>query len=149
MTSKSIKTWITKKIRCNRHTNRWWKSYNILSLYPEGVTKILELIGPKTLNNSFKALKTGGILCITGILGGEELLNKYDPIKQILNNRYLTSFFSNNPTQQKIDEIFTYIYKNNIKPIIAATYTLNEISKAHMKTEKSKKLGKIVILNKE
>ncbi|WP_308573886.1 zinc-binding dehydrogenase [uncultured Methanosphaera sp.] len=121
---------------------------NILSLYPGGVTKILELIGSKTLDNSFKALKTGGILCITGILGGEELLNKYDPIKQIPNNRYLTSFFSNYPTQQKIDEIFTYIYQNNIKPIIATTYILTEISKAHMKTEKNKKLGKIVVLNK-
>ena len=120
---------------------------NIISLYPGGVTKILELIGPKTLNNSFKVLKAGGILCITGILGGEELLNKYDPIKQIPNNRYLTSFFSNYPTQQKIDKIFTYIYQNDIKPIIAATYTLDEISKAHMKTEKNKKLGKIVILN--
>ena len=59
--------------------------------------KVLELIGPKTLEDSMKCLNEGGICCVTGILGGIEYFDKFDPIKVIPNVCYLTSFFSNYP----------------------------------------------------
>ncbi|MBR1624426.1 MAG: zinc-binding dehydrogenase, partial [Clostridia bacterium] len=62
-------------------------------------TKVLELIGPKTIRDSLKCLYKGGIVCQTGILGGVYSLNDFDPIKEIPNGCYLTGFFSNFPTQ--------------------------------------------------
>ena len=85
--------------------------------------KILELIGPKTLEDSMKCLNDGGICCVTGVLGGVEYMDGFDPIKIIPNNRFLTSFFSNYPTQEIIDEIFEFVIRYDIKPEIAKVFT--------------------------
>lgn len=38
---------------------------------PEGYSKCLELVGTKTLADSLKCVKENGIVCVTGIAGGE------------------------------------------------------------------------------
>lgn len=80
--------------------------------------KILELIGPKTIKNSIKHLKEGGIICSTGQLGEEWYLREFDPIMELKNNVYLTSFYSGNVSAEKINEMLAYIekYKVNINP---------------------------------
>lgn len=109
--------------------------------------KVLELIGPKTLEDSMKCLNEGGICCVTGILGGIEYFDKFDPIKVIPNVCYLTSFFSNYPTQEIMDNLFDFIVKNNIKPNISKVFTnLEDISKAHALMESNNAQGKIVFM---
>lgn len=109
--------------------------------------KVLELIGPKTLEDSMKCLNEGGICCVTGILGGIEYIDKFDPIKVIPNDCYLTSFFSNYPTQEIMDNLFDFIVKNNIKPNISKVFTnLEDISKAHALMESNNAQGKIVFM---
>ena len=46
-------------------------SEQLFSLFPNGVNKVLELVGTVTLKHSLKLLSEHGILCMTGILGGE------------------------------------------------------------------------------
>lgn len=107
--------------------------------------KVLELIGPKTLEDSMKCLNEGGICCVTGVLGGVEYVGEFDPIKVVPNKRYLTSFFSNYPTQEIIDNLFNFICENNIKPNISKVFTnLEEIGKAHELMESNKAQGKII-----
>ena len=107
-------------------------------------SKVLELIGPKTLEDSMKCLNNG-ICCITGVLGGVEYMDYFDPIKIIPNDCYLTSFFSNYATQKIINNLFNFIIKNNIKPNIAKIFTnLEEISEAHKLMESNKSCGKII-----
>nr|WP_219317665.1 zinc-binding dehydrogenase [Methanobrevibacter gottschalkii] len=107
--------------------------------------KVLELIGPKTLEDSMKCINSGGICCVTGVLGGIEYMDEFDPIKIIPNGRYLTSFFSNYPTQEIMDNIFDFIIKNNIKPEISRVfYNLEDIGKAHTLMESNMAQGKII-----
>lgn len=107
--------------------------------------KILELIGPATLEDSMKTLNENGICCVTGILGGVEYIKEFDPIKLIPNNRYLTSFFSNYPTQEIIDELYDFIIRNDIEVEIAKIFTsLNDIPKAHLLMESNEAQGKII-----
>ncbi|WP_323737626.1 zinc-binding dehydrogenase (plasmid) [Methanosphaera sp. ISO3-F5] len=125
-------------------------SEKVKEIYLEGVDKILELVGPQTLNDSFKALKKHGICCVTGILGNKELIENFDPIKDVPNAKYLTSFFSNYPNQEIIDNIFEYIINNNIKPQISRVYnSLEDISKAHELMESNNAQGKIIIKLKD
>ncbi|MBR0270511.1 MAG: zinc-binding dehydrogenase [Methanobrevibacter sp.] len=106
--------------------------------------KVLELIGPKTLADSLNLLEEDGICCVTGVLGGIEYLNDFDPIKYLY-NKYLTSFFSNFPTQKIIDEIFDFIIENDIKPAIGKVFTsLEDIPKAHLLMESNNAQGKII-----
>lgn len=107
--------------------------------------KILELIGPKTLKDSMNCLNKGGICCVTGVLGGVEYMDEFDPIKIIPNYCYLTSFFSNYPTQEIIDSLFEFIVKNSITPNISKVYTsLDDIGQAHKLMESNRAQGKII-----
>lgn len=115
------------------------------ALYPTGVNKILELIGPSTLLESLKLTTRHGIVCSTGILGKKGTLNGFDPIKDIPNRVYLTGFFSNYPTQKTINNLFTLIKQHNLHPVIARVFPLQDIAAAHTLAESNQANGKIVI----
>lgn len=107
--------------------------------------KVLELIGPKTLEDSMKLMNNEGVCCVTGILGGIEYINNFDPIKLIPNNKYLTSFFSNYPTQKTIDDLFDFIMKNHIEPDIGCVFSsLDSVPLAHHIIENNEVQGKII-----
>lgn len=55
----------------------------LYSIFPQGVDKILELVGTVTLKNSLGMLAEKGILCMTGILGGEWVLENFEPMVDI------------------------------------------------------------------
>ncbi|MCR5666496.1 MAG: zinc-binding dehydrogenase [Eubacterium sp.] len=110
-----------------------------------GVTKVLELVGPKTLRDTLSNAQRGTIVCHTGILGGLYALDGFDPIKEIPNGVYLTGFFSNTPTQSDITNILDFIKKHKISPCIGREYSFLEIGKAVMDMEDGKINGKIVV----
>lgn len=117
----------------------------LLSLYPKGVNKVLELIGPATLLESARLLSHHGIVCVTGILGKKGTIDHFYPIKDIPTGVYLTGFSSNYPTQKIMDDIFNRIKIHNLRPIIAKVFSLTEIGQAHQLMEKNEANGKVVI----
>jgi NADPH:quinone reductase-like Zn-dependent oxidoreductase len=119
----------------------------VRGIYPQGVNKILELIGAATLRESLQLTTYHGIVCHTGILGKKGSLDGFDPIKDIPNGVYLTGFFSNYPTQKAIDSIFNLIKTYDLHPIIAKVFSLDEIAEAHRFAESNEANGKIVIIN--
>lgn len=70
------------------------------------VDRILELVGPKTIRDSFAHLRPGGILCQVGLLGGQWYVEDFDPIMDIPDQTYLSSFYSGNVTQQSLQALF-------------------------------------------
>jgi NADPH:quinone reductase len=118
----------------------------IRSVRPEGVSKILELVGPATLCQSMSWLSYHGIICCTGVLGHRFSLDAFDPIKFIPNGVYLTSFFSNFPTQVRIDEIFRHLAAHQLRPVISQVYRFDQIGLAHELMENNSAVGKIVII---
>jgi NADPH:quinone reductase-like Zn-dependent oxidoreductase len=117
----------------------------VIKLFPGGITKVLELIGPATLFESMSLVKLHGIVCVTGILGKQGTIADFYPIKDIPSGVYLTGFSSNSPTQIIMDEIFNHIKKHKLQPVIAKIFTLNEIGEAHQLMEENKAIGKVVV----
>lgn len=115
-------------------------------LYPRGVNKVLELIGPVTLLESASLVSHHGIVCVTGILGKKGTIDHFYPIKDIPTGVYVTGFSSNFPTQKFMDDIFNCLKINNLHPSIAKIFTLDEIGKAHQLMENNEANGKVVIL---
>ncbi|MBR1891860.1 MAG: zinc-binding dehydrogenase [Clostridia bacterium] len=107
--------------------------------------EILELVGPKTLRDSARCLYKGGIVCQTGLLGGVYTLDGFDPIKEIPNGCYLTGFFSNFPTQEIIDEMFSFFNKNRLQPSVGKIYRFKDIRRALIDIDEHKVDGKVVI----
>ncbi|MBM6994026.1 MAG: zinc-binding dehydrogenase [Prevotella sp.] len=107
--------------------------------------KLLELVGPKTLQDSLRTVSHPGYVCDTGILGNVFTVQHFEPIKYIPNGVFLSSFFSNYPTQQLIDEIFSLIRIHSIQPLYRRVFALDEIVEAHQLLEDGGAGGKIIL----
>ena len=110
-----------------------------------GITRALDLVGPRYLRDTLTAVEKGGIVCNTGILGGVFTLNGFDPIKDIPNGVYLTGFFSNYPTQQVINDIFAFLGGHQLMPQYGARFAFADIRDACIALDSGKTNGKIVI----
>ena len=123
-------------------------SEQLFSFFPNGVNKVLELVGTTTLKHSLKLLSEHGILCMTGILGGEWVLENFEPMMDIPSGVYFTQFDSGvNFKEQLLAELFNYIEQHKINVPIAKVFPLDEIDKAHHLMESNVANGKIVIVN--
>lgn len=108
--------------------------------------KVLELVGPKTVKDSFKFTKPGGIVCSTGELGNQWYLNHFEPITEIAPNGYLTSFNSANVDSDKMNQLLDYIikYHVNVKP--EKIFDLSHVADAHRYLEGQHSFGKVVVV---
>ena len=109
------------------------------------ITKALELVGPKTLPDTLRCVEKGGIVCNTGILGGVYALSGFDPIKNIPNGVYLTGFYSNGPTQEIMDEIFSFLTVHRLQPCVGKCFDFSEIREACEAQDTGAVNGKIVV----
>ncbi len=116
-----------------------------LTGHVHGVTKALDLVGPRNLKDTLTAVEKGGIICQTGLLGGVYALNGFDPIKDIPNGVYLTGFFSNYPTQQIMDEIFAFLREKQLTPTVGNVFDFAQIREAVAAQDEGKVNGKIVV----
>lgn len=109
--------------------------------------KILELVGPATLRDSFSHINEHGIVCNTGQLGNIWYVNDFDPIMELKNNSYLTAFYSGNVSQAKLDAMFDYIRQFNVKILIERMFTLEQVPEAHRFLQSADGFGKVVVVN--
>ena len=109
--------------------------------------KILELVGPATLRDSFSHINELGIVCNTGQLGNIWYMNDFDPIMELKNNSYLTAFYSGNMSQAKLDAMFDYIRQFNVKILIERVFTLEQVPEAHRFLQSADGFGKVVVMN--
>ncbi len=115
---------------------------------PNGVDRVLELIGTATLRDSLKCAAPGGVVCMTGILGNAWTLNEFTPMGDIPHTVRLTVYtgeardLSANLLQEFVDGVASG--KNHIK--IDRTFTIDEIVEAHRYMESNQASGKLVVL---
>ena len=118
---------------------------NLWKAFPSGVDKVLELIGAPTLKSSLKITCKGGIVCMTGCLGGW-VIDSFEPLVDIISESYLTTFDSTFINKKIIEEMFYFITKKNIEPHISEIFSFDKISEAHKYLESNKANGKIVVV---
>ena len=118
-----------------------------LSEHPwaERPNKMLELVGIKTLDDSLRTVTEPGYVCHTGNLGFVFTASDFNPIKDIPNGVYLTSFYSNYPTQAVIDDLSQLIRRGSIRPLYSKVFGMDEIATAHKLLETGGAGGKIVL----
>lgn len=79
-------------------------------------------------------------------MGGKWFLEKFDPIIDIAKNSYLTSFYSDNVSENKLNELLDYIskYKVDVKP--EKIFKLSEVPLAHDYLQNQNSFGKVIVL---
>ena len=110
--------------------------------------RVLELIGTTTLIDSLHCVKAGGIVCMTGILGGQWILDKFEPMEDIPTGVKLTSY-SGGASDISIEQLQRYIGLVEEDKLMIQTgpvFKFEELDKAHELMDANMAGGKIVVL---
>uniref|UniRef100_UPI00404859AC zinc-binding alcohol dehydrogenase family protein n=2 Tax=Roseivirga sp. TaxID=1964215 RepID=UPI00404859AC len=123
----------------------------VRTLFPEGVNKVLELIGTQTLKDSLKCIALKGVVCMTGILGNEWTMKEFTPMGDIPSLGRLTVYMgeSKNLSKELLQEFINEVEKGTIKLNIDSVFNLHQVAEAHQYMEDNKANGKIVVDLKE
>jgi len=120
----------------------------VKKLFPDGVDKVLELIGTLTLRDSLKCIKPRGVVCMTGILGNEWTMKEFTPFGDIPSLGKLTVYMgeAENLQKESLQEFIDAVEKGAIRVTIDRTFKLDNIVEAHKYMESNQAKGKIVVV---
>ena len=113
----------------------------------EKYDKVLDLIGPAALRDTFLHMNEGSIVCVTGLLGGIWALDSFDPLEDLPENAYITSFPSGNVTSEKMQKIIDFIKEYKVEIKAEKVFRLEDVPKAHEYLESADSFGKVVVIN--
>ena len=122
-------------------------SESVREIFPDGVNKVLELIGTRTLKDSLKCIAPRGVVCMTGILGNEWTIQEFTPMGDIPSLGKLTVYMgeSKNLSKSLLQEFIDEVESGNIRLNIDHVFGLDELAIAHQYMEDNKAKGKIVV----
>ena len=117
-------------------------------LYPNGVDKVLELIGTTTLLDSLQCSRKGGTVCMTGIVGNKWSFKDFSPMDAIPSTVNLTTYSGGNEEfmETPYTDLIGQIEAGTMHVGIGKIFKLDEIVEAHRIMEGNKAGGKIVVL---
>jgi NADPH:quinone reductase-like Zn-dependent oxidoreductase len=120
----------------------------VKAIYPDGVDKVLELVGTKTLLDSLRCVNSRGIVSMTGIVGNEWTLDGFNPMEGIPSNVCLTSYSgtAQDFIETPLNDLARQIAAGTLPIRIGRTFHLTEIVEAHRCMEANAAGGKIVVL---
>jgi NADPH:quinone reductase-like Zn-dependent oxidoreductase len=113
----------------------------------EKYDRIFDLIGPAALRDTFAHTAEGGIICVTGLLGGKWTLDDFDPLEDLPANGYLTAFHSGNVTERSLQEMLDYVETHRVDCRPEKVFDLSEMAKAHEYLGSSRSFGKVVVMS--
>lgn len=120
----------------------------VRAVFPQGVDKVLELVGATTLRDSLSCIKPGGTGCMTGMLSESWSIPQFAPMEFIPATVHLTVYDSGqirSSTEVFQDFIHT-VEMGQVNLPLSQVFALDEIVKAHQLMERNQAGGKIVIL---
>lgn len=115
---------------------------------PNGVDRVLELVGTVTLRDSLRCTAVGGIVCMTGILGNEWTMKDFTPMDDIPTGVKLTSYagtatyLDSQRLQKFVDDVAVGRHQVNLD----RTFRMDEIQTAHRYMESNLATGKLVVV---
>jgi NADPH:quinone reductase-like Zn-dependent oxidoreductase len=121
---------------------------SVKGAFPEGFDKVLELVGTTTLQDSLRCARRGGIVCMTGIVGGKWTLDSFSPMEAIPTAVNLTTYAgeSQDFMRTPLQELAEQVAAGTLHVQVGKTFRLDEIVEAHRCMEENKAGGKIVVL---
>jgi NADPH:quinone reductase-like Zn-dependent oxidoreductase len=120
----------------------------VKEICPNGVDKVLELVGTTTLKDSLRCAKQRGIVCMTGIVGNKWSFDNFAPMEAIPTGVSLTTYAgeSEDFMRTPIEDLVEQIAGGTLRVQVGKTFHLDEIVEAHRCMEENKAGGKIVVL---
>lgn len=120
---------------------------DVRACFPGGVDRVLELIGTKTLLDSLACATPGGVVCMTGILGGEWELSGFRPMEQIPTGVKLTAYSggSSDISAAELSNYVELVESGRLRVTRGPTFDFDELREAHRAMDDDRANGKIVV----
>jgi NADPH:quinone reductase-like Zn-dependent oxidoreductase len=120
----------------------------VRELIPAGVDTALELVGTGTLADTLQATAVHGVVCFTGMLSEEWLIERFYPIGYIPDGVRLTAYGgeASDLPREVLQEFLEGVAAGRLRVPLGQTYALDEISTAHADMEAGNATGKLVVL---
>lgn len=121
---------------------------SVLDVFPDGVDRVLELVGATTLRDSLQCAAEGGVVCMTGMVGDAWSLADFSPMDAIPTGVRLTTYsggveeFMATPLQDLVRLVET----GHLRPPLGPVFPIERISEAHALMEAGGAGGKIVVV---
>jgi NADPH:quinone reductase-like Zn-dependent oxidoreductase len=118
------------------------------SMAPGGVAAALELVGSPTLPDTLRSTRMHGVVCFSGMLSNQWIVDKFYPMEYIPRGVRLTAYVGDATDlpsavfQGFIDEVS----EGTAVVPIGEVYQIDQIVEAHTAMEDGKVAGKIVVL---
>ena len=120
---------------------------SIRAIYPDGIDRVLELVGTTTLLDSLQATKRGGIVCMTGILGGQWTLPEFHPMGDVPTGVKLTSYSgeASDISAEQLQRYVSLVESGDLSLKTGPRFTFDRLREAHELMDSNLANGKIVI----
>lgn len=118
-------------------------------IFEGGVDRVLELIGTTSLLDSMQCVRPGGVVCMTGILGGEWELAAFRPMEHIPTGVKLTSYSggSGDITLERLQDYVSLVEKGALKLKLGPTFAFDDLVEAHRAMDANRANGKMVVVH--
>lgn len=119
----------------------------VQSVWPGGADKVLELVGTTTLEDSLRATREPGIVCMAGMVGNQWALKDFAPMDAIPTGISLSTYsgdvsdFMSMPLQQLLDDVI----EARLPIAVGRIFHIDDIVEAHAFMETTSAGGKIVV----
>ena len=120
---------------------------SVRTIYPDGVDRVLELVGTTTLLDSLKATRRGGIVCMTGILGGQWTLSEFHPMGDVPTGVKLTSYSgeASDISAKQLQRYVSLVESGELSLKTGPRFEFDRLQEAHELMDSNRANGKIVI----
>ncbi|MBV9566868.1 MAG: zinc-binding dehydrogenase [Hyphomicrobiales bacterium] len=120
----------------------------VKEVFPNGVDKVLELVGTTTLLDSLRCARQGGLVCMTGMVGNKWSIENFRPMDAIPTAACLTTYSggAEDFMQTPLEKLARQVAAGGLRVLIGKTFRLDDIVEAHRHMEENKAGGKIVVL---
>jgi NADPH:quinone reductase-like Zn-dependent oxidoreductase len=120
----------------------------IRSNHRGGVDRVLELIGTTTLLDSLKCVRPGGVVCMTGILGGEWELASFRPMGHIPTGVRLTSYSggASDISREELQRYVSLVERGELIIRTGPVWSFDQLPLAHQAMDENRANGKMVIV---
>ena len=115
--------------------------------FPEGVDRVLELVGTITLKDSMRACREKGVVCMTGILGNSWEFERFAPMDEIPHTVRLTVYTggAEDMNVEAFQRFLQEVERGKTEVNIDRVFRLDEVVEAHEYMESNQARGKLVV----
>lgn len=114
---------------------------------PGGVDRVLELVGATTLKDSLQCARPGGVVCMTGILGGAWRLD-FEPMVDIPSGVRLTAYSggAGDISTERLQELVGRVERGDLSVARGPVFPFVELREAHRVMDDNRAGGKMVVV---